>query len=105
MALSPRAGGAVGLALGAAILLYNAHSLRTEGVVYPVLLAFGVGVLPSSLGFAVLPIQRMMIPIETGDGRAVYDSQNSKLTPLGGALVGFGIAAGLGLYAFLKVGF
>ncbi|AMV25828.1 hypothetical protein VT84_15630 [Gemmata sp. SH-PL17] len=105
MALSPKAGGVVGVALGAAILLYNAHSLRTEGVVYPGLLAIGVGVLPSSLGLAVLPARRMMIPTETGNGRAVYDSQNPKWTTLGGALLGFGIAAGLGLYAYLKVGF
>jgi hypothetical protein len=75
MSLSPKAGGVLGVVIGAGCLAYSWHLLQTEGKYSAGLLMMGFAVLPISLASVVLPLRLLYIPTET-EGRFEYDTRN-----------------------------
>jgi hypothetical protein len=103
VALSPKAGGAVGVVVAVVALGLTWYTVTIKGTFYVMLAMLGPALLPLSLATVLLPTRLLMVPTEV-EGRVEYNTQNPKFTPLGWFIFGSGICAGVGLLVYLKSG-
>jgi hypothetical protein len=104
MKMSPVARGLLGVLLGVFCIAIAVYFAQTQGAIYVFPCLVGPGVLPISIATLFLPIPKLYAPTEI-DGKLVYDTAGTKMTPLGYALIGLGLLSGGILFLFLRGGF
>jgi len=104
MNMTPAARGVFGILFALFCIAITVYFSRTEGSIYLFPCLAGPGVLPLSIAMLLLPIPKLYLPTEI-DGKQVYDTSGTKMTPLGWALIVVGLAGGGLLFLGLRGGF
>jgi hypothetical protein len=101
MKMSLKARGILGIVLGVGCIALTVYGVHSTGEIYLFPCLLGPAILPISFVMSVVPVQKLYLPQEV-DGRLEYDTTGTKHTPLGWALLGFGLVASGLFFLYLK---
>src|SRR4051812_2068081 len=101
MSLGPKAGGALGAALGAGLTGFTLYMAHNEGRFSLYACLIGPVAFVLGMAFLVLPVDKLVKPTEI-EGRKDYNLRNPSYTPLSWVLTIVGLACGGLLFAYLK---
>jgi hypothetical protein len=104
MSMTPAARGVFGIIFGVACIAIAVYFARTEGSIYLFPCLAGPCAIPISIATLALPVEKLYRPTEV-NGRLVYDTGGTKMTPLGYGLLALGLAGGGLLFLALNGGF
>jgi hypothetical protein len=102
--VGPRVGGFFGVLFGAGCIGYTWYTTHTEGKFMIALCLIGPAIMVVSLGFLLVPLEKLVIPTRDERGRLDYNLQNPKYTPLGMLIFLLGLICSGLYFAYLKYG-